>query len=322
MSTIFGIGNPLLDSVVHIQDDVLVNFGFKKGSMHLVNEADFNKIQGFFPQAIITRQAAGSCANTMMGLARLGTRAIFCGNVGSDTDGTTYEESIRATGVFPLLGREGRTGGVISLVSPDTERTMATHLGAALLFQANEQHKKAISMADIVYLTGYVLDDPHLRKEAILLIEHAKKLGKKVAFDCADASLIQRNKDLIRLVITSFADITFMNETEAQALTGRNPEEALNLLKKEGQIVIVKTGESGSLISDGTEIIRVPVVKVDAVDTTGAGDMYAAGFLHGLVKGYPLEKCGHLGSYVAAQIVKQVSAYPPDLSHAESIILG
>jgi sugar/nucleoside kinase (ribokinase family) len=311
MATIFGIGNPLLDITVHVQETVIKEHGLTKGGMHLIDEKKLKEVQ----QVIALpgeRKPAGSCANTLMGLARLGSNAIFVGKVGEDAEGESYAQGMKATGVVPFLSKKGRTGMVISMITPDTERTMMTHLGAALTLSPEDIPLAKIAASDHFHCTGYMTEEVLLKKSLIACLSKAKEKKIPISFDLADAGIVKRNHAFIQEIVRDFATIIFMNEDEAKAFTGREEQEALEAMQTK-RIIVLKVGVKGSYIQNksasGSTVLLAPAFRVNAVDTTGAGDLFAAGFLHAYTQGYPLEKCGKLGSYLASIIVQQRGAF-------------
>ena len=303
---VIGLGSALMDILVEVNNDKLVEFDLKKGEMHLVDEGKANAILQKIRehQLQVEYVPGGSSANTLKGMALLGGKVIFVGKIGSDAHGMSYEQQMGEHGVNLRLSKHDcLTGHSISFITPDSERTFATHLGAAINLVKEDVLEADIAASKILHLEGYQLEGA--TKEMVLhAIEIAKSHNTLVSLDLADPGLIRRNKELMQKVVRS-ADIVFLNENEAKEFTGLEPEEAVVEIGKQVQIAVVKIGKEGSLISSGGIVTYIPGYPAEAIDTTGAGDTFAAGFLYGYCQGWEMEKAGKLGSLMAARIVEQ-----------------
>jgi len=243
----------------------------------------------------------------MMGIANLGGKAIFCGKVGSDKHGFLIEEKLTEKGVKPILIKsEKATGSCISLVTPDNERTMLTNLGTAITLSENEIIVDDVKNSKILYVTGYVLEDPLLRKMALKALKEAKKYNKIVAIDLSDPALVKRCIDDLKPLLTKYADILIGNEEEVFALTGKKELEALDEMSKMCDIAVVKIGKRGTLIKEKNEIYTIPGFRVKAIDTTGAGDNFVAGLLFGLTNGYTTKQAGLIANFVGSKAVQEL----------------
>jgi len=240
----------------------------------------------------------------------LGGNVVFCGKVGKDKHGDTYEEKIVQNNVKSDIARckKSITGHAITFITPDSERTFAVHLGAAINLEKEDLFFDDLKDSKILHVEGYQLEDKKLRDVSMHAMEFAKKNGIRISIDLADPGIISRNKGDIRKIVERYADIVFANEEEAKAFTGKKGVEALNEIGAISEIAVVKLGKEGSLVKKGDDVYKIEGVKAKAVDTTGAGDMYAAGFLYGLSKGCGIKVCGDLGSYFAAKVVERVGA--------------
>jgi sugar/nucleoside kinase (ribokinase family) len=307
MKKILGIGNALVDVMTMINDDsILERFSLPKGSMQLVDmgKSEMVKAETVHFNRIMT--SGGSAANTIHGLAMLGTETGFIGSVGKDDTGDFFENDMKRAGVNTFLfRRETVTGTAVALISADSERTFATHLGAAVELHAGELKEENFKPYDILYLEGYLINDRQLVEEAC---KKAKKNRMEIALDLASFNVVDTNLESFRDIISNYVDIIFANEEEARSFTGQDPETALKNLASEGRTAIVKTGREGSLIMRGEELIRIGVLPVKCLDTTGAGDLYAAGFLHGYSLDLDLDKCGLLGALLAGNVIEVVGA--------------
>ncbi len=306
MFDVFGIGNPLLDAIVKVDDKHLVELDLRKGTMHLVDNQVSKETLEKFKDHEITFIPGGDVVNTMSGIANLGGKTIFCGKVGIDKHGMIIEQTMNDDNIKPVLVQGNvQTGTCISLVTPDNERTMITDLGAAITFKEKELILDDVKRSKLVYVTGYFLEDEVLRTISLRVLEEAKKHGKLIAIDVSDSALIERTNGKIQEIIEKYADIVFANEEEVKALTGKSEEEGLEELSKVTKIAIVKIGKKGALVKENDKVFKVPGFEVKAIDTTGAGDNFAAGFLYGITNGYTSEQSARIGNYVASRAVLQ-----------------
>jgi sugar/nucleoside kinase (ribokinase family) len=226
--------------------------------------------------------------------------------VGQDETGDFFENDLKEAGVNTMLfRRETVTGTAIALISPDSERTFATHLGAALELQATDLDPEYFRKYDILYLEGYLIYDRQLVEVACRV---AKSMGMKIAIDLASYNVVDARLADFREIIGNYADIVFANEEEARSYTGADPEEALIIMAGECDIAVVKIGKDGSIIRRGKESVRIKSHPVNCRDTTGAGDLYAAGFLYGYAVDTSLERCGITGSLLAGNVIETIGA--------------
>ncbi len=312
---VIGMGSALLDFIFEVSDDVLADLGLKKGEMHLIDEEMSSKILTALKGHPMQVAPGGSSANTLSGVADFGGRAVFIGTVGSDENGKTYENETAKTGVTPLVGKyESITGHAITFITPDSERTFATHLGAALNLSKDDVAEEYIKKSKILHFEGYLFEAPHILEACIKAMEIARSNGVLISIDLSDPALIGRIHDTFDSVIEKYCNIIFVNEDEALAYTGKEEEAALKELLKITDVAVVKLGDRGSLIGGDDRIIKIPVYPAKLENTNGAGDMYAAGVLFGFARGYDLEKAGRFGSYAASLVVAS-----PVARHNESI---
>ena len=308
MKKILGIGSALVDILTQLPDEQILNeLNLPKGSMTYVNADDIVSIgQRLEQQYGNQRASGGSAANTMSGLARLGIEAGFLSKIGHDEVGEFFKKQMVETNVKPqLLTTTTPSGRVIAMVTPDGERTFATCLGAAAEMRADDITAELFDGWDIFYVEGYLVANPTMLRKAI---ETAKAKGLTIAIDLASYNVVEESRDFLMELVENYVDIVFANEQEAKALTGLEPEAALHFIADRCQIAVVKVGAKGAFVQRGNEIVSIPPMQADVVDTTGAGDMWAAGFLAGLVKGENLEKCGMMGAIVAKNIIEVVGA--------------
>ncbi len=328
MVDIYGIGNLLIDIVTRVTDEELSGLGLHKGTMHLTDEAERARLIDFLKTKEVTYSCGGDCPNTMIALASFGVDACLAGKVGDDEFGRIY---LGQLGELPIRSEvkvgQGSTGSSIILVSPDSERTMNTHLGINRSFSFEDVSPALLSDSRFLYFTGY-LWDTDLQKDAILrTLALARAKGCTIAFDLADPFAVSRNRDEFLRIVADYVDIAFANREEARILFGTDDVRvAVEKLSKLTRIAVVKNGAAGSLVmagkkrrdgsrgadplpgSEAGELLSIPVCEQEPIDTTGAGDMYAAGFLYGLVRRLPLFKAGVCASYLASQIIVQRGA--------------
>ncbi|MBN1532517.1 MAG: adenosine kinase [Spirochaetes bacterium] len=309
-----GIGSALLDFTVDIDDGTLDSIGLIKGSMQLIDEARSGEIQSFIKGLHVSVSPGGSAANTVAGVTRFGGTALFQGKVGEDEHGSVYIEETERLGIIARIARDtSLTGHAITFITPDSERTFATHLGAALRFTSGDIDREGLSQSKILHLEGYLFEPPALREACFTAMEAALSAGVIVSLDLSDPELIKRIHDTFETVVREFASVVFVNEEEALAFTGRQGEEALGVLARFASCAVVKLGATGSLVQAGSRVYRIPAFRTEVVNTNGAGDMYASGVLYGMSRGVGPEACGRYGSYAASLVVAQVGARYPGI---------
>jgi len=318
MKKILGIGNALVDVMTIVPDDTcLTRFSLPKGSMTMVDAVRSGEIKQAINDLKKTLASGGSAGNTIYGLGVMGVHSSFIGKVGRDEFGNFYEKDMVDAGLTPVLMRapQSPTGTAVALVTPDSERTFATHLGAATELSADDLNVSHFKGYNILYIEGYLIYN-------LPLVERAFQIAKEnhmcIALDLASFNVVNEMLPAFERIVTEYVDIVFANEEEARAFTGLGPVDALNEISKKCKIAIVKTGPDGSWIKRDNEVIKVDALKVKAVDTTGAGDLYAAGFLYGFSHGFSLDKCGLFGSILAGKVIEVIGARMPDEKWAEA----
>jgi sugar/nucleoside kinase (ribokinase family) len=300
--SIIGIGNALMDVVVKLPDnEILLKNNLPKGSMILVDAKTSDSI--YFQTEGLEKILApgGSVANTVHGLAHLGAKTAFIGKVGTDELGEMYQDELENIGAIPILFKTSiPTGLAMALVTPDSERTFGTYLGAAIELAPEDLTIELFDGYDIAYIEGYLVQNHNLIRKAVSL---ASEAGLTIALDLASYNVVEANLEFLNEIISSHIDIIFANEDEAKAFTGKNPEEAVTILAGMCDIAVVKTGAKGSLIQNGNDLITIGVTGTTCIDTTGAGDLYASGFLFGISQNQPLEICGKIASIIAGKVI-------------------
>lgn len=311
MDKIIGMGNALVDVLVRIDDDSLLEkLHLPKGSMQLIQEDTLSEIRKYTSGMKIHRSTGGSAGNTVCALAALGANPGFIGKVGQDETGAFFGDTLRQRGVNALLATCDLPSGIAStFISTDGERTFGTYLGATATLRAEDLSRKMFAGYNYLYIEGYLLQDHDLMLRAVQL---AKEEGLQVCLDMASYNVVEAERDFFDQLIVKYVDIVFANESEALAYTGKTPHEALEEIASKCSIAVVKTGKEGSLVKKGTEVIQLLSCPVDNVlDTTGAGDFYAAGFMYGLTCGYSLEKCVQISTILATAVIQEVGTTLP-----------
>jgi sugar/nucleoside kinase (ribokinase family) len=308
-----GIGHALVDIIAPCEESLLDEFSLSKGTMRITTPEEAAALYGKMGPAIET--SGGSAANTCAGIASLGGRSGFMGKVGKDQFATVFAHDIRSIGVaFNDTGRCSGTptGRCLILVTPDGERTMNTNLGAAAEFAEADLDRAAIEASQILYLEGYLFDPVEARAAFHSAADIAKASGTKVAFTLSDPFCVDRHREGFRAFIRDRVDIVFANERELLSLfPGTSFEEACAAMAGECELAAVTRSEKGSVILHGGGTVSVPAVPIERlVDATGAGDLYAAGFMFGLASGRDLETCGRLGSLAASEAISHVGPRP------------
>ncbi|MBN2774266.1 MAG: adenosine kinase [Prolixibacteraceae bacterium] len=318
LPAVLGIGNALVDVMIQLKnDETLASFGLPRGSMTLVDDQlsqnIFKTVSGLKTEIA----TGGSAANTIHALSSLGGNCGYLGKINDDELGNSFKNEFKSKSIKThLYFSDKATGRVMVLVSTDSERTMATYLGAAADLKPSDIKSQDFEGYSILYIEGYLVQDHELIEKAI---KTAKSKGLKIAVDLSSFNVVEQNLGFLKRIVSGYVDIVFANEEEAFSFTGEKPETALNIIAADCEIAIVKTGRSGSLIKCGDDVFTINPVKANAVDTTGAGDSYAAGFLYGYTKGFNLEKCGEIASLVSAKMVEVIGAKLPDSTWSEII---
>ncbi len=303
MKNIIGIGNALVDVVTILDDDqILLKFSLPKGSMQLVDSNKSESIKTVTGSFNKTMASGGSAANTIHGLSLLGVSTGFIGSIGKDETGDFFENDLKKAGVTAFLHRRlTPTGTAVALITPDSERTFATHLGAAVELTEKDLNPSDFKKYDILYMEGYLIINKPLVETACKI---AKANGMKVALDLASYNVVEAKLADFKEIIEKYVDIIFANEEEAKAFTGLDAETAVFRLSELCETAVVKVGSQGSWLKRGEEVIKIGTIPVNARDTTGAGDLYASGFLYGVATNDSLENCGLYGAILSGKVIE------------------
>ncbi len=305
MKKILGVGNALVDILASLKNEILLEkFSLPRGSMQHVDENTSNRIWKDLRTLGVQQVAGGCAANTIAGVAQLGMDAAFIGKVGDDELGRAFAEDQRNHWIRPVLLKSNTsTGRCMVFISPDSERTMATYLGAAIELTGQDLNENMFAGYDYFHIEGYLVQNHELIRRAV---ELAKAHNMTVSLDMASYNVVEANKAFLLDVVKNYVDIVFANEAEAEIFTGKTPHEALDELSSMTEVAVVKIGAEGSLVQRKGEKHVITACPTNAIDATGAGDLYASGFLYGHSLGLPLEKCGGIGSLVAANVVEMI----------------
>lgn len=310
---VVGIGNAIVDVLVHADDRMLEEHGLTKGTMTLIDENDADRLYNGLGPGLET--SGGSAANTLSGIAALGGRAGFIGRVRDDQLGKIFTHDIRAVGArfdTPAAVSGPSTARCLIMVTPDAQRTMCTYLGASVGLDPDDLDLEMVRDAQVLYLEGYLWDSEEAKRAFIAAAEAVRGAGGQVALSLSDAFCVQRHRDSFLELVDGHVDVLFANEMEITALYEANSfDEAVERVRGRCTVAALTCSEDGSVVLNGDETYRIaPYALGDLVDTTGAGDLYAAGFLFGYTHGRSLEDCGRLGSLCAGQVVTQMGPRP------------
>ena len=307
---VYGVGNSLVDIQANISDQLLEELGYPKGGMTLVDEQTQVSVLEQLEGSPMTRCAGGSAANTIIGIVDFGGIAAYAGKTASDEIGEFCLEDMRKLGVrIEVPSIEGQTGTCVILISNDAERTMLTNLAVSSQLDQQDIEEEEIANSKYVYIEGYLFTGDSTKRAALKAIQYAKKHNVKVAFTVSDPFLINLFRDEFLTLIENDVDLLFCNLEEARSLTGKQDSiDCAQEIHKHCDNVAMTLGGDGSIIMHENKAIPIEGVPTHAVDTTGAGDMYAAGVLYGITNGLNWHDAGHLGSHAASRVVSQLGA--------------
>jgi sugar/nucleoside kinase (ribokinase family) len=310
---VLGIGNAIVDVITHADDSFLTKHALVKGSMTLIDEARAETLYGAMGPGV--EISGGSCGNTIAGVASFGGKGAYVGKVRNDQLGAVFGHDLRATGVTfgTAQATEGpSTARCLIVVTPDAQRTMNTYLGACTRLGPSDIDVAQVAAAQVTYVEGYLWDPPEAKKAVLKAFDAAHAAGRKVSITLSDSFCVDRYRDEFRALIRDKVDILFANESEIKSLYQVDSfEAALAAARAENKICALTRSEKGSVVIKGSETHTVPAAPVArVVDTTGAGDLYAAGFLFGFTHNKPLAECAQLGGIAAAEVISHVGARP------------
>ena len=315
---VVGIGNALVDVISHETDEMVADHGLVKGSMNLIDTERAEKLYADMSSGI--EISGGSAANTMVGVASFGGTASYFGKVRDDQLGEVFQHDLRATGVEPAVTpatNGAATGRCLIMVTPDAERTMNTYLGASVEMHPDDVDDDIVRRAREVYLEGYLWDRPDPQEAMLRVARVARESGARVSLTLSDSFCVDRHRESFLLLIDDEVDLLFANIDEIISLYEVDDlDGAVAAVREQCELSVITRSAHGSLVVTPDELIEIPVEPVERVmDTTGAGDLYAAGFLFGLARELPLEVCGRLASIAAAEVISHVGARPEVTLH-------
>ncbi len=310
---VLGIGNAIVDVISRADDTFLAKHALNKGSMTLIDEARAEALYAAMGSAI--EVSGGSCGNTMAGVASFGGKGAYFGKVRNDQLGAVFAHDMRAIGVAfdtPVATSGPATARSLILVTPDAQRTMNTYLGACTGLGPADVDTEVAGAAQVTYVEGYLWDAPEAKKAVLKAFDAAHAAGRLVSITLSDSFCVDRYRDEFRALVRDKVDILFGNESEIKSLYQvESFEAALEATRKEAKVAALTRSAKGSVVIKGGETHAVPAAPVaKVVDTTGAGDLYAAGFIYGFTHGKPLAECARLGGIAAAEIISHVGARP------------
>jgi sugar/nucleoside kinase (ribokinase family) len=310
---VLGLGNAIVDVLAEADERTLERLGLVKSTMHLIEQPRMLELYAGMGPAV--EMSGGSCANTMAALAALGARAAYVGKVQNDQLGEVFGHDIRAAGVAfhtPPLESGPPTARCLIFVTRDAQRTMATYLGACVELGPDDVAEADVAAAKIVYLEGYLWDRPGAKAACLKAAEIAHRHGRRVALTLSDPFCVDRWRGEFADLIARHVDILIANEVEICSLYGVNQlDQAVDMVRGQVEVAALTCSADGSILATRDQTHRIAAAPVDAVvDSTGAGDLYAAGLLFGLARDLPLPACGRLGSLAAAEVLGQYGARP------------
>ena len=305
---VFGMCNPLFDVQAEVSDALLAEIGLQKGTMSLLEEAEGHALIARVSEHIVNAEPGGSGANTMIGIAMLGGSACYTGKLADDERGRLYVQGLEDRGVtFSAPPGDGATGTCVVLLTPDAERTMGTFLGSCRSLAPDDVDVVRLKSSKYLYATAYLWDTESQREAVTLAMREARACGTHVAFSLSDTFCVTRNKPEILALLKEHVNIVIGNEHEACTLTGEHDaQRAAARLAEHADIAVVTLGANGSVMIEGGRSVTVSPYPAAPVDTTGAGDLYAAGILYAVTHDLGLECGAHLGGMLAARVVSKL----------------
>lgn len=308
---VLGMGNALVDVLAQIEDDnILKSLGLMKGAMILIDENKFHELSAKLNELNKSIVSGGSASNTIIGLANLGVDTGFIGRIGNDKFGELYIKDLEKYNVKPHLVEADEVSGVASaFISQDGQRTFGTYLGAAAKLSPEDLSIEDFKGYDVFYIEGYLVQSHALIVEAMKM---AKDAGLKVAIDLASFNIVEENIQFLSTVVPDYVDILFANEEEAKVMTGLDAEQAVSELAGMVELAVVKIGSAGSWVQRGSEKVKIETHPIPCLDSTGAGDLYAAGYLYGYINNKSLESCARMGTLLAEEVIQVIGPKVPD----------
>lgn len=307
------ICNALMDILVSVEEHDIKELKLNKGIMHLVDQKQQNVLIERFHKQASTEELGGSSLNAIRTLTSLGAKTVFAGMIGKDSFGERIKTRMQELGIDAVLQESDEsTGSCFILVTPDGERTMNTNLGASVLFDESLVPFEQIKNSRIFHFCGYQWGSPQQINAIHKALQHAQQNKTHISFDVADPFVVEANRDDFIDIIDRYADIVFANEREASLLFNSNPEQACKRICQSGATAVIKLGAEGALIGKGDQMIDIAPISTSVMDTTAAGDMFAAGFLFGQAKGFSLKESGQMAAVLASDVISRIGAKVSD----------
>jgi sugar/nucleoside kinase (ribokinase family) len=307
---VLGIGNAIVDILADVGDSFLEERNLQKGAMKIIDKLEVKKLHSCIKT--VKEMSGGSVANTIAALSLLGNKVAFIGKVGNDKLGKSFEKDLKSLGVnYCTLNDNGMpTACCIVLTTPDAQRTMNTYLGVSGFLKPDDIDETSIAQSEILYLEGYLFDSSEAKEAFKKAINIAIKTGGRVALSLSDSFCVKRHKSEFLSIVKKYTSILFANEEEILALFGvKNIEDAIGNCARIRNISVITRSEKGSIVVSDGKVNKIAAKKNNnVIDTTGAGDIYAAGFLHGVIKGMDAGSCGRLGAAIASKVLSQFGA--------------
>jgi len=304
---ILGIGNAIVDVICKVEDSYLSNNGLTKSTMKLVDEIEFKKLLSTL--TIEDTVSGGSVANSIVGLSQLGNKVGFIGKISDDNLGQKYDDGLKKENVSFFYSKKKEllpTGTCLILITPDSERTMCTFLGIAGKINENDVDVNSVKSSDLIFLEGYLWDEGEPKSA----FDKAINNSKKVAMSLSDLFCVERHKSNFLNLVKNKLDITFANEQEITSLIGaKNFEEVVSFGQQLGKMIIITRGEKGSVAVSKNEVVECDSLKnLEILDLTGAGDLFAAGYLHGYINGLSIKESLEKGTVMSAKVIQKIGA--------------
>jgi sugar/nucleoside kinase (ribokinase family) len=317
---ITSVCNALMDVLIEVSDEDLNFLNLNKGVMHLVDSRRQREVLSHFKNKSKVTELGGSAMNAIRTLAQLGHKTVFAGMVNDDEFGTRIRERMQSLGIKSYLGGHSNesTGTCLILITPDGERTMNTNLGASRLYNPTHIPHQEIAESHVFHFCGYQWDTEDQKSALTNSIKTAHENDTIISFDLADPFVVDRNRQDFIELIQAEADIVFANKEEARLLFNSSPEETARKIAATGSIAVIKLGAEGALIAKGEQEFRISPVPTHVVDTTAAGDMFAAGFLHGFLRGRSMDTCGNIAAILASDVISRIGAIVSDRALSEA----
>ncbi len=311
MKKIIGLGNAIVDRMTRIPDEqFLISHQLVKGGMFLVDQNTISQVLENSKSFGHVQTSGGSAANTIHGLVKLGVPVAYVGKVGKDEVGQFFVDDLKQAGIDAKLSYSSTPSALAAaLITPDSERTFATYLGAAIEMTADDITKDLFEGYDILHIEGYLVQNHDLVEKAL---KTAKQLNMLVSLDMASFNVVEANLEFLKEMSAQYVDILFANEEESKSFTGLDPKAACEEIGKHVKISVVKIGQDGAYIKEqGKEMVHAPAFKASPIDTTGAGDSYASGFLYGYINGLTYYKSSLIGALIAGKVIEHMGAKMP-----------